>query len=93
MPPSREQLEAWIVQLETELKELDLFWTKIPRWCVAVTVIAVLLMVFRPLWGVVALLVGLSFVATAAWILGVRRREHRDDIEIAKERLQRLYAS
>ncbi len=91
MAPSRKQLEDWIAQLERELEELEQFWTKIPRWCIAVTVLAVVVMLFRPVWGVIAMLVGLSFVGTSAWILGVRRREHRDDLEIAKERLERLH--
>ena len=91
MAPSQKQLEDWITQLDRELEELEHFWSKIPRWCVTVVVISVALVLFRPLWGVLAMLVGLSFVGTAAWILGVRRREHRDDIEISKERLERLY--
>ncbi len=91
MPPSRKQLEDWIAQLERELEELERFWSKLPRWSIAVAIVAALLLPFRPIWGVVALLIGLSFVGTAAWILGVRRREHRDDIEIAKERLERLH--
>lgn len=92
MPPSKKQLEDWIAQLERELVELDTFWTKIPRWCIAVAVVAVIVMFFKPIWGVLGLLIGLSFVGTAAWILGVRRREHRDDIEIAKSRLERLHS-
>lgn len=85
-----EKMEAWIVQMEGELEALETSWKRLPR----VVPFALILPWFALFWSGVAfvgaLFVGVSFLFTLAWILGVRRNETRFDLDEARHQLTRL---
>ncbi|MCA9583624.1 MAG: hypothetical protein KC416_17615 [Myxococcales bacterium] len=90
---SSDQREKWtarVARMEEELALLDRQWAALPKWWKPIVATVVPLAFWSLQVAVLVLFAWLSLLGVTAWILGVRRRDHRASIRYAQEQVKRL---
>lgn len=86
----RELLEAEIIRLQDLRDSLDQEWPRVRWFALGVPVSAVLGFMFGVLWFWLGAVTTISFLATAAYLIRVRRKEYDNDLRLVRADLRRI---
>ncbi|MEM1418812.1 MAG: hypothetical protein AAGH15_28210 [Myxococcota bacterium] len=82
-----EKLEAELTRLRKNLADLRVDWERLRYAPAGLVLVVPGFLAAGPLGAIVALILVMSLVATAAYLIGVRRREYAQEIADVKREL------
>ena len=88
--PQRQRLEAEILRLQELHDSLDSAWPRTRWFALGLPIAVVAGFVWGVLWFWLIAITTVSFLATAAYLIRVRRKEYANEIQLVRGDLRRM---